>query len=139
MKKIILFLITFSIVSYVIAQDQNSRSSNKSDLASVSMISVTIGGSFIINGTFPALMTERADQFTTRIFTEAKAQVLSSAKDEKLMAKIKNELDSYAKRDIILKRFSGEEIKLDLEKFRLTGDFKYNPYLKNDDVIIFPV
>jgi len=27
---------------------------------------------------------------------------------------------------------------LDLEKFRLYGDFKNNPYLKNDDVLIFP-
>ncbi len=138
MKKIILFLITLTIVNSVNAQDQNSKSNYKSDLASVSMISVTIGGSFIINGTFPALMTERADQFITRIFTEAKSQVLSSAKDERLMAKIKNEFASYAKRDILLKRFSGEIIKLDLEKFRLTGDFKFNPYLKNDDVIVFP-
>jgi len=27
---------------------------------------------------------------------------------------------------------------LDLIKFRRTGNFGYNPYLKNDDVIIFP-
>lgn len=139
MKKIILFLIAFTFVGSVAGQDQNSSSTNKSDLARASMISVTIGGSFIINGTFPALMTERADQFITRIFTEAKSQVLSSAKDEKLVAKIKDQIESYAKRDISLKRFSGEVIKLDLEKFRLTGDFKFNPYLKNDDVIVFPV
>jgi protein involved in polysaccharide export with SLBB domain len=125
-------------VNSISAQDQNSSSNSKSDLAKASVISVTVGGAFIINGTFPALMTERADQFITRIFTEAKTQILSGAKDEKLMAKIKNEFDSYAKRDITLKRFTGEVIKLDLEKFRLTGDFKFNPYLKNDDVIIFP-
>lgn len=138
MKKIILFLIALTIVNSASAQDQNSSSNSKSDLARASLIGVTIGGSFIINGTFPALMTERADQFITRIFTEAKTQVLAGAKEEKLMAKIKNEFASYAKRDISLKRFSGEVIKLDLEKFRLTGDFKFNPYLKNDDVIIFP-
>ncbi len=138
MKKIILFFIALIIVNSTSAQDQNSSSNSKSDLARASIISVTIGGSFIINGTFPSVMTERADQFITRIFNEAKSQVLASAKDEKLMAKIKNEFDSYAKRDLLLKRFSGEVIKLDLEKFRLTGDFKFNPYLKNDDVIIFP-
>lgn len=138
MKKNILFLIILTIVNSVNAQDQNLSSNNKSDLARASLISVTIGGSFIINGTFPAFMTERADQFITRIFTEAKTQILSSAKDEILMEKIKNQLENYAKRDILLKRFSGELLKLDLEKFRLTGDFKFNPYLKNDDVIIFP-
>lgn len=139
MKKIILFLVALSLVNSVYSQDQNSTSNSKSDLAKASVISVTVGGAFILNGTFPALMTERADQFITRIFTEAKSQVLSSAKDEKLMAKVKNEFDIYAKRDITLKRFTCEVIKLDLEKFRLTGDFKFNPYLKNDDVIVFPV
>lgn len=138
MKKNILLLIALFSVNSLYSQDQNSSSSNKSDLVRATLVSVTIGGSFITNGTFPAMMTERVDQFITRIFTEAKAQIISSAKDEKLMARIKNELDSYARRDIVLKRFSGEIIKLDLEKFRLTGDFKFNPYLKNDDVIIFP-
>ncbi|MCX6173161.1 MAG: SLBB domain-containing protein [Ignavibacteriales bacterium] len=138
MKKIILLLIALSIVNSVYSQDQNSTAISKSDLTKANIISVTVGGSFIINGTFPAFITERADQFLTRIFTEAKSQVLTGAKDEKQMAKIKDEFENYAKRDILLKRFSGEMIKLDLEKFRLTGDFKFNPNLKNDDVIVFP-
>ncbi len=136
MKKIFLFILMFSFLNAQ-AQEQNNASM-KTDLARASLISVTIGGSFIVNGTYPASMTERADQFITRIFSEASSRLLSSAKDEKLMAKTKSELDTYAKRNILLKRFSGEVIKLDLEKFRLTGDFKYNPFLKNDDVIIFP-
>jgi len=41
-------------------------------------------------------------------------------------------------RNITLKRTNGEELKLDLMKFRRTGDFVNNPYLKNDDVLIFP-
>jgi protein involved in polysaccharide export with SLBB domain len=138
MKKIFLLILAFTFVNVVYSQDLNSISSSKADLAKASLIGVTVGGSFIINGTFPASMNERADQFITRIFTEAKAQALAGAKDDRLMTKIKNEFESYAKRGIILKRFSGEIIKLDLEKFRLTGDFKFNPYLKNDDVIIFP-
>lgn len=138
MKKIFLLIVALSTMKSVYSQEINSSSVTKSDQAKASVISVTIGGSFIINGTFPAFMTERVDQFITRIFSEAKSQVLAGTKDEKLMTKIKNEIESYAKRDILLKRFSGEIIKLDLEKFRLTGNFKFNPYLKNDDVIIFP-
>ena len=138
MKKIFIFILLLTLVNYSYAQDQSSNSSAKNDLARASLISVTVGGAFITNGTFYASITERVDQFITRIFTEASTRLLSSAKDEKLMAKIKKEFESYAKRDITLKRFSGEVIKIDLEKFRLTGDFNFNPYLKNDDVIIFP-
>lgn len=138
MKKIFVFILVLSLVNISFAQDQSTISSSKNDLVKTSLISVTIGGAFIVNGTFSALMTERVDQFITRIFTEASSNVLSSFKDEKQMSVIKNEINSYAKRDITLKRYSGEIVKIDLEKFRLTGDFKYNPYLKNDDVIIFP-
>ncbi|MHB8904515.1 MAG: SLBB domain-containing protein [Melioribacteraceae bacterium] len=137
MKKIFLFIMLINFIT-LMAQEINSSLPNKSDLLKANLISVTVGGSFVVNGSFPALMTERADQFITRIFTEAKSQILAGAKDEKMMGKIKNEFESFAKRDILLKRFSGEVIKLDLEKFRLTGDFRFNPYLKNDDVIIFP-
>ena len=41
-------------------------------------------------------------------------------------------------RGIVLKRSDGKEIPVDLQKFRTVGNFKDNPYLKNDDVIIFP-
>ena len=41
-------------------------------------------------------------------------------------------------RGLILKNANGEEIIIDLAKFRVNGDFINNPYLKNDDVIIFP-
>lgn len=37
-----------------------------------------------------------------------------------------------------IKRSSGEEVILDLEKFKIIWRFKNNPYLKNDDVLIFP-
>jgi protein involved in polysaccharide export with SLBB domain len=47
-------------------------------------------------------------------------------------------LPEYPKRAIRLKRVTGEETLVDLERFRLTGDFSYNPYLRNDDVLIFP-
>lgn len=103
-------------------------------------ISVTIGGKFIVNGTFPASITERVDQFVTRIYNLAKENSLSIAKDLATVNEInKNLEEEYAIRGLILKNASGEERNIDLAKFRVNGDFKNNPYLKNDDVIIFPV
>jgi protein involved in polysaccharide export with SLBB domain len=58
--------------------------------------------------------------------------------DPDIYKKLKVELDNFALRGITLKRANGETLLVDLQKFRLTGDFQYNPYLKNDDVIIFP-
>lgn len=106
-------------------------------------ISVTIGGNFVVNGTFSASQNERVDQFVTRIFSLGKTQRLGMISQEdpyyegKAVAVVQ-ELEKYPKRDIVLKRSNGETLKLDLEKFRLTGDFTHNPYLKNDDVLIFP-
>jgi protein involved in polysaccharide export with SLBB domain len=102
-------------------------------------ISVTIGGKFIVNGTFPASMTERVDQFVTRIYNLAKENALSVAKDLTTVDEInKNLEEEYAIRGLVLKNANGEERKIDLAKFRVNGDFENNPFLKNDDVIIFP-
>jgi protein involved in polysaccharide export with SLBB domain len=60
---------------------------------------------------------------------------------EKLMATATNSSwvlpQIYSLRNIKLKRVDGKELILDLEKFRLNGDFVNNPYLKNDDILIF--
>lgn len=106
-------------------------------------ISVTIGGNFIVNGTFNASPNERVDQFITRMFAAGKAQMVGMVNPqdpnyEERLAGVLREIEKYPRRNITLKRISGEVIKVDLEKFRLTGDFRYNPYLKNDDVLIFP-
>ncbi len=102
-------------------------------------ISVTIGGKFIVNGSFPASMTERVDQFVTRIYNLAKENSLSIAQDLATVREInKNLEEEYAIRGLILKNANGEERIIDLAKFRVNGDFVNNPYLKNDDVIIFP-
>lgn len=106
-------------------------------------ISVTIGGNFIVNGTFSASPNERVDQFVTRMFAVGKAQMvgLVNPQDpqyEEKLAGVLKEIEKYPRRDITLKRANGEILKIDLEKFRLTGDFKNNPYLRNDDVLIFP-
>lgn len=113
---------------------------NQTDLMSkFSMgISVTIGGDFIVTGTFPAVPGEKLDQFITRIHLEAKQNMLSSMPAELLLAK-KNELIAEVPlRNIRLVRSDKSEQIIDLLKFRNTGDLTLNPQLRNDDVIIFP-
>lgn len=95
-------------------------------------ISVTVGGNFLVNGTFAAMPTERVDQFITRICLEVTKSQSTKLPD------IVEVLKSYPSRGIVLIRSSGEKFNVDLAKFRLTGNFQYNPYLRNDDVLIFP-
>lgn len=129
------FLFLFHFASY----PQNIQNKNlSSDMLGTATISVTIGGSFPINGTFPAFMAERVDGFVSRIYKEAVDLTLKVTPDPEIYRKLKEQLSDYALRGIKLKRVSGEEITIDLQKFRLNGDFANNPYLKNDDVIIFP-
>ena len=68
------------------------------ELSDISLISVTIGGSFIVNGSFPASMTERLDDFITRIYNEYKQSALTAARDNESLFKIKNELDKFSQR-----------------------------------------
>ncbi len=100
---------------------------------------VTIGGDFIITGSFPSMVTERVDQFVTRMYTQTREKIFSQLSQQpELLEKAKKEIENYSLREVTLKRANGEELKLDLMKFRRTGDFSNNPYLKNDDVLIFP-
>lgn len=133
MKKI--FFITLCIFISVTAQEKNNQQNSLTQFP----ISVTIGGKFIVNGTFPASITERVDQFVTRIYNQAKENSLSVAKDLQTAEIINRNLDQdYAIRGIILKSTNGGEKLIDLAKFRVNGNFVNDPYLKNDDVIIFP-
>ncbi len=134
--KIILALLFIS--TQVLPQILQDQLKQNQLLDAASVINVTIGGSFPITGTYPALMTERVDGFVTRMFGEASDLILKSYNDPDLIRKAKSELTNYSLRGIILKRSNGEEIPVDLQKFRTSGNFKHNPYLKNDDVIIFP-
>jgi len=101
-------------------------------------ITVTIGGDFIVTGSFVASKNQRLDFFITAIYTNAEQQAMRSLNQIENIRQMSKELKKYALRNITLKRTSGDVITIDLLKFRLTGDFKYNPYLMNDDVIIFP-
>ncbi len=133
MKKI--FFCFLAIIFSINAQEKSTQQNQ----LNLPPISVTIGGKFIVNGTYPAMFSERVDQFITRIYDAAKENSLRIAQDLGTAEKINKNLDEeYAIRGIILKSANGEEKIIDLAKFRVNGDFKNNPYLKNDDVIIFP-
>lgn len=101
-------------------------------------ISVTIGGDFIVTGTFPALPGEKLDQFITRIHLEAKQNLLSSMPAELLLTQKDDLIAEVPLRNIRLVRSDKSEQVIDLLKFRNTGELSLNPQLRNDDVIIFP-
>jgi protein involved in polysaccharide export with SLBB domain len=134
-KVLFFFLIAFIVTAYPQFTQDNKVSG---DMLNVGKISVTIGGTFPINGTFPAFVTDRVDEFVTRMYAEAVDLTLRVISDPEIYRKLKEELANYALRGIKLKRANGEELNIDLQKFRRNGDFSNNPYLKNDDVLIFP-
>jgi protein involved in polysaccharide export with SLBB domain len=131
---ILLFILLYATVN---AQFDNNK--NENYLTGVNLISVTIGGKFIVTGTFSASTTERVDQFVTRMFNQGKEKLFGTSTNASfLLPQIQKELADYSFRGIKLKRVDGKELIIDLEKFRLTGNFAQNPYLKNDDILIFP-
>ncbi len=136
MKKIILLFSLFLCVSFANAQETSKSSSSSLSLPTPT-ISITIGGDFVITGTFPAYLSERVDAFVTRMYNQARENALRNITDPKLLQTINKKLKDYSLRNITLKRADGTVFHLDLLKFRLTGDFSNDPYLKNDDVLIF--
>ena len=131
---IILIIMYYSAVN---AQFENGK--NENYLSNPNLISVTVGGKFIVTGTFSASSTERVDQFVTRIYNQGKEKLLATAINSfQLLPQINYDLANYSFRNIKLVRVDGKVIILGLERFRLNGDFVNNPYLKNDDILIFP-
>ena len=149
MKRILtLIIIIFSIsvtFSQIDNKNNNSQSSSSTTnisnptIPSVLTISVSIGGDFPITGSFPAYINERVDQFITRMYLNARQQALNNMKDSQgNFTAINDKLNNFSLRGVILKRSNGDVLTIDLKKFRINGDFKNNPYLKNDDILIFP-
>jgi protein involved in polysaccharide export with SLBB domain len=127
MKKILFAIMIYcTIVSFGQEKEQESdqQQQKMSTKTLPQPITVTIGGNFFATGSFAASALERVDAFVTRLL---------AAQSTKQNVNIVNPL-----RDIKLIRKNGERVKIDLLKFRNTGDFKLNPYLMNDDVLIFP-
>ena len=138
MKKILSVIVLCVFVIPANAQLDNKLNLNTNDMLQMGTINVTIGGEFVITGTFPALITERVDAFISRMYDQASQEIIKTTNDPVLLENMEKRLNNYVLRNITLKRATGEVLHLDLQKFRLNGDFNNNPYLKNDDVIIFP-
>lgn len=130
-----LLVLCFIVSSVVYGQ---SDIKEQLSISSPMKISVTIGGTFVVTGTFPASITERVDQFISRIYQQKLLEELERAKAGKQEIGKQEGMAQFSLRGILLKRSSGEQVTIDIEKFRLTGDFSLNPYLRNDDVLIFP-
>ncbi len=135
MKKILLIIILSCVE--LLAQEQESTLNKQMNTQLLQPITVTVGGDFVVTGSFTAYRSQRVDHFITILFTQAKEKITSSLNQLETIKQVYQGLDRFPLRDITLKRMSGEILKVDLLRFRLTGDFKYNPYLMNDDVIIF--
>ena len=108
--------LSLNICTLYAQSSQNSQSSQSENMSGPK-ISVSIGGGAPVNGTFASSPYERVDQLVTRL-------------SEKGV--------NFPLRDITIKHINGTSEKIDLLKFHRNGDFKNNPYLKNEDVVIFP-
>lgn len=137
MKKILIAFTVIMFVSTAFSQT-DVKQGNSSLLLQAGKISVTVGGDFIVTGSFPAVVSERVDELITQLYNQVVQRGVGNINDPIVVAKIENKLKQFSLRNITVKHADGTEQKIDLLKFRLTGDFKDNPYLKNDDVIIFP-
>jgi protein involved in polysaccharide export with SLBB domain len=131
MKHLFLFIVFSSLI---FAQTNDRTNQN----AMPTTISVSIAGHFPVTGSFVAAITERVDQFVTRVYNQSLERAIGSVNEERLLEKIRKEYSNFSLRGIVIKRADGNQLKIDLQKFRINGDFTNNPYLKNDDVIIFP-
>jgi protein involved in polysaccharide export with SLBB domain len=137
MKKCFLVIVIFFSAN-IFAQDGIQTSNNQSNVLLMQPISVTIGGNFIVNGSFPASKLQRLDNLITTLFIQAEQTTLKSLNQLENINTIKQKLGNYPLRNITLKRATGQILKIDLLKFRMNGDFNNNPYLLQDDLIIFP-
>jgi protein involved in polysaccharide export with SLBB domain len=116
-RKINLTLIAFFVlVSFIRLNGQTEQKQNQSMEISGPRISVSIAGGAPVKGTFAASSYERVDQFITRL---------------------SEKFGGFPLRDITIKHLGGAAEKIDIQRFRTIGDYKENPYLKNEDVLIF--
>lgn len=137
MKKLFVFSMLIFFQSYS-AQDLEQSASRQTSFALLQPITVTIGGDFILTGSFTSSKNQRLDHLVTSVFAKAQENIMRGLNKPETIRLVLKEFDKYALRDITLKRVNGDVLKIDLLKFRLNGDFSNNPFLMQDDVIIFP-
>ncbi|HED08634.1 MAG TPA: hypothetical protein ENI57_11000, partial [Ignavibacteria bacterium] len=116
MKRIFTLLFFILLTNTFFAQTREELKNNP--IVTSSIISVTIGGDFVITGSFPSTFTERLDQFITRIYNQAYTKALQSIRDTKLIIEINKRFKSFSLRGIVLKRADGKLLNVDLQKFR---------------------
>jgi protein involved in polysaccharide export with SLBB domain len=133
-----LFLVLLLSVAFGHAQSDENSSSMRKQAEILQAINVTIGGDFIVTGSFTGSRLQRLDHLITTLSTQAQERAIGSINDYGVIRSLGREFKKYALRNITVKRANGSLLKIDLLRFRFTGDFKDNPYLVNDDVIIFP-
>lgn len=133
MKTIFLLLV---FVSFTV--NSQTEKNTTSETLNPTIISVSIGGNFPLTGSYSASALERIDQFVTRLYNQAYNLALGNSPSEERITLVQKQFENYSLRNILLKRKNGEQRTIDLLKFRKTGNYEFNPYLKNDDVLIFP-
>jgi len=119
MRHSLILLIFFTVL--ISAQDQGQRQKVPMEINS-SMFNVSVVGNAVLSGSYPAAPGERLDQFLTRIIYNSEQYK-----------------PAICLRDIVVKRANGENLTVDIQKFRINGDIKENPYLLNDDIIVLPI
>ncbi len=115
-----LIVITF-LSLFLTAFGQNEKTRTPMEIAD-NRLSISVVGNAGLSGSYPAAPGERLDQFLTRT-------IYNSGISKGLVCL----------RDIKLKRASGEVLDVDIQKFRINGDMKENPYLMNEDIVMMPV
>ncbi|MBE2278997.1 MAG: SLBB domain-containing protein [Ignavibacteriaceae bacterium] len=136
MKRLFFSLIAILCLSQVLisqSQDNQERPPN-----TAVTFPVTIGGDFLITGTFQSYPGERLDQFVTRMYIQSQENIIARSYDIESRLEAIETIDKAPLRGIKLLRADGSKLDIDLLKFRNTGDFKHNPYLERDDILIFP-
>jgi len=110
---IFLVLISFSLL----AQKEKNQM-----VITANAFNISVVGNAVLSGSYPAAPGERLDQFLTRI--------IYNSEEYK---------PTICLRNIEIKRANGEKLVADIQKFRINGDVKENPYLQNDDIVVLPV
>jgi len=141
MKKLsLLFLLSLIIAATTLyGQDEFDALRKKAtELSPTTLISVSIGGNFFINGTFSAFINERLDHFLTRVIYTSLGGNNDEDQNSSTASQLNMLMEQTVKRNIKIIKPSGAVSIIDLEKFYLTGDINQNPYIQQDDLIIFP-
>ena len=147
------FFILILFLFYSSSFCQNEKINLSSTVSAIPSINVTLGGAFPLNGTYQANINERADQVISRIYylllkdkiIEGPAtskyynenRMLSVELSGGILSYMREEYLGFSLRRVKLVREKEPSVLLNIKKFWLEGDYKNNPYLQNNDVLIF--